>query len=703
MTDRSFFPPPGGRLGTNLRKERLAMPLMQLLVCLCVFFAASCVYASGMAPTADGSGSNMIYHLSSGINCTHTPVTVFGSYYKTPSDDHGYHLVVPFATDHVPSSFNALAIDFKDEDYFVSDQGVYSPWNNDSTYDVTYSGPSDGPSVTDFIGQSSGNIVSFGFSEDNTGVEPGRYPASITVTDLGSPTQSNVTDAPICFDFDIWVVDLAEQAGTISVAEGGIYEIDLTAIPADFPHEDSCDISVSWMDTPPPGMPSVSNLFYDTLGQRPVTEDTGSFCTKKWTYGDEDNTPERIYYKRPTGAYTSHTITLTLSVNNHQLAQKMLMFNTRAKGLLKYVDAPLTWGGESSAKLQGYWTHELEDYPDNEWLDDDEDGFNIDRIGYVVDDKNRPFVFSVGDAFHLEKAAFKAENNTDLSTFGYGVSTDKYNYSGVGLIGSKNIFTNEYTVDLDDDISYGDTLSVIDSQIVTATWFIGLDRIRSKHRVYTIGGTLTEYNDYHTLIDLSCEAAKGLSSTQHDLIVAREWDVLKSLTINRIDNYGSLKYWGSGTVACEWDHITLEDLLDTGDGDCNAWGIFAKELLSLQGITCNLKRIELRTYPGVYNNKQCLGFLQKQSTVQGGSIDLADSHVTFSNHVLLEYFDQSGLRKIYDIGTGRGPFSTWQEYAQSELEFCYGSYECINNELIKVIAFKRNVTDPDSWFQYIDF
>ena len=77
--------------------------------------------------------------------------------------------------------------------------------------------------------------------------------------------------------------------------------------------------------------------------------------------------------------------------------------------------------------------------------------------------------------------------------------------------------------------------------------------------------------------------------------------------------------------------------------------------------------------------------------------------MTFSNHVLLEYFDQSGLRKIYDIGTGRGPFSTWQEYAQSELEFCYGSYECINNELIKVIAFKRNVTDPDSWFQYIDF
>ncbi|MBO4549003.1 MAG: hypothetical protein J5758_07300 [Abditibacteriota bacterium] len=430
MKSLTFFSPSAGRAG----KERsvLARPLLHILVCLCVFFAAAGVFASGMAPTQDGTGGNMMYHLSSlGTNCTHTPVTVFGNYYKTTSEDQQYHIVLPFDTPSVSSYFNALAVDFKDEDYEVSDQGAYTLWNaNDSTYDVTYSGVLPGsPVITDLTNESSGNIVSFGISGNAAGVDPGQYPAAITVTDRGSGTHSNVTDTPAVFDFDIWVVDLAEQAGTISVAEGGIYEIDLTAIPADFPHENACDISVSWMDMPPPGMPSVSNLFYDTLTQRPVTEDLNSFCTKKWTYGDEENTPEKIYYKRPLGAYMAHTITLTLSAGNHQLAQKMLTFNTRSNALLKYVDAPLTWSGQSSAKMQGYWTHELEDYPSEEWQDDDEDGFNTDKIGYLVDDKNRPFVFSVGDNFHLDEAAFKAENNTDLSVFELGVFFDKYSYS----------------------------------------------------------------------------------------------------------------------------------------------------------------------------------------------------------------------------------------------------------------------------------
>ncbi|MBR4748710.1 MAG: hypothetical protein IK083_03940 [Abditibacteriota bacterium] len=259
MKSLTICSPPAGRPGTGRRKAQSSRLALYIFACLCMFFITSCVFASGMAPTMDGSGGNIRFHLSSpGVNCDHDPVTVFGNIYKTPSLDQTYNLVIPIGT-----SFYYLGVDFEDKDYFVSDQGVYSLWSNDSTYNITYSGVSaDGPIIANMTGQSSGDIASFGISGNAVGVDPGHYPTSLTVTDLGSPTQSNVTDTLEVFNLDIWAIDLAEEPGTISLYPDEVYEIDLTAIPADFPHENVCGISVSWLGTLPlPGMGSDSHLY----------------------------------------------------------------------------------------------------------------------------------------------------------------------------------------------------------------------------------------------------------------------------------------------------------------------------------------------------------------------------------------------------------------------------------------------------------
>ncbi|MBO4549002.1 MAG: hypothetical protein J5758_07295, partial [Abditibacteriota bacterium] len=102
---------------------------------------------------------------------------------------------------------------------------------------------------------------------------------------------------------------------------------------------------------------------------------------------------------------------------------------------------------------------------------------------------------------------------------------------------------------MDDALSYGDMLSVIDSENVTATWTVGSDSIRTKHKVYTIGGSLTEDNDYHTLIDLGCKAAKGLHQYEKDAIFNRIWNKYQTKHILRIDDTSTpLQYWGDYCV-----------------------------------------------------------------------------------------------------------------------------------------------------------
>ncbi len=389
---------------------------------------------------------------------------------------------------------------------------------------------------------------------------------------------------------------------------------------------------------------------------------------------------------------------------NNLFIEKQIDFKPQQTALAKYIDGIISGDtGLWTPELRGYWTGEVSAYLSPEWEDHNGDGENKDVVGSggnAVDfDLNRPFVFSAGEYFRLSSATFRAFGNNTLSGT-YNISSNKYGLSvNNGTVPAADNGGN-YVLPVGTET--GALLTKIDADTETIEWEIAGENIRTKHPVYVIGGSMNAQNNFHTLLHIGCNAAKGLSPNDPDAIVWSVWNFVNELQICRIDGEGPLKYWGSDTVDDnEVGHNDISGLLATKDGNCVAWGQFFKELLSLQGVSCSLTLLHMFDRPDPKNSKECLGFLQKKNTVQGGSIDLAASHVTFGDHVLLEYFDSHGTRRIFDIGTGRGPFSTWQEYAVSELEFCYGTVERTpDGHWQKNISFCENVTNPENYFVY---
>ncbi len=332
---------------------------------------------------------------------------------------------------------------------------------------------------------------------------------------------------------------------------------------------------------------------------------------------------------------------------------------------LARADAP------ASTFIKGYWTHELLDYPSGEWRDDN--GTNADVIGYTGTDKNRPFVISQGDDFSLNAAAFKALGNGAL-TGNWSVSSDKYSFAGQGSLPGGN--NGLYVLELSG--INGSAPAMINSETVTLDWNISGDSIRTKHKLYTIGGSLSNSNSFHTLIDLSCGAARNLSNTQKDKIVERIYDLIKTLHLNRIDGEGPLKYWGSETESNEGQHNSVSELLETCDGDCIAWAYAFKQLLSLQGVACTVCELNCNvlSVPQL-NGEACRGFLQKPVAVQGEDnaariLALGQSGVAFDMHKIVKYVTSANQTFYYDPGTGGGPYSSWQEYVTNALDFWFG-------------------------------
>ncbi|MBR4748709.1 MAG: hypothetical protein IK083_03935 [Abditibacteriota bacterium] len=390
---------------------------------------------------------------------------------------------------------------------------------------------------------------------------------------------------------------------------------------------------------------------------------------KKWTYG-ADGTPQKIYYKRPASYNSADTIYITLSVNNTTMIQKQLMFNDVSVAHLKYIDSPMTGTGN----IKGFWTHNIGVYPDREWeIDENEDWINSDVIGYTGGDKNRPFVFHTGDQFSLEKAAFKAVGNSNLSSYGYGVNVRMYDYLGTGLIGNANN-SGEYEADLEHDIGPGDTMSVINSETVCVNLTVGLDTFRTKHKVYTIGGSLTGDNNYHTLIDLGCEAAKGLMPFEKDEIFSRIFGKYATLDIRRIDGGAPITYWKNGADNTN----STGDVLQTRNGRCGTWAEMFNKTLSLQGVTGGTQSFALKrnlwvNFPYAYNGCALYGYfngeyygiqlLQEATAYQGGS----DSHPELANFIDHEINTYSG--KYYDVTCGWGPYDSLNDYFEDAVYF----------------------------------
>ena len=113
-----------------------------ILWCALVFLCCPALCADDMSPIrTDTQGTTvnsriargeLVYHITSpGLSCDHAPVTAFGNIYKTPSTITGkYNVVVP-----VGGMIAGVHADFIDNDFFVSNDGEYTIWEeNDSTY-----------------------------------------------------------------------------------------------------------------------------------------------------------------------------------------------------------------------------------------------------------------------------------------------------------------------------------------------------------------------------------------------------------------------------------------------------------------------------------------------------------------------------------------------------------------------------------------
>ncbi|MBO4548645.1 MAG: hypothetical protein J5758_05445, partial [Abditibacteriota bacterium] len=424
---------------------------------------------SGTTVSSHINHGDLVYHLTSPtLPCSHSFVTVFGNSCRTASSTGSYNVVAP-----VGSALTALSVEFHDRDFFVSADDEYTVWgDNNSTYTLSSSSyPFSGELLSEVYGSV---LNSMGISKDLTGVPVGRYPVSLTVTDHGAPPLTGITDAPSSFAFDLWVIDLNERAGSISLVNDGIYEIDLTCAPLDFPHGGECYISASWSGLPTPGQPSVSNLFTDAAYQNPITEDAGSVCVKKWQYGAV-GTPKKIYYKRPDSALFSDTIYITLSVGNNVLIQKQLIFTTRSTAMIEHVDGLVSDGHDVS----GWWTKNFDLYPATEWQDSNWDGDNNDFIGYDVNDTNRPFVFRTTDRFGLLSAAVRPLENGTLSGY-WSVMSDKHGFSDSGMLPNPQDDGN-YQLPLGQ--TNGGFMERINAETVNLEWVISNELIRTKHKV----------------------------------------------------------------------------------------------------------------------------------------------------------------------------------------------------------------------------
>ncbi|MBQ9358422.1 MAG: hypothetical protein IJT95_02635, partial [Abditibacteriota bacterium] len=200
------------------------------------------------------------------------------------------------------------------------------------------------------------------------------------------------------------------------------------------------------------------------------------------------------------------------------------------------------------------------------------------------------------------------------------------------------------------DVNEGACLNKIDSQTVTLDWSIGNDTVRSRHKVYTIGGSLGFRNDYHTLIEIGCEAAKGLdSSTQQDEVFNRICNKFATLDIKRIDSDDPITYWGNNASLTN----SIDDMLYWLTGRCGPWSKFFVKTCELQGISVG-EVIITPSFPAV-------ALVQTAPKYQGDII-LNTNDSTFQDHVINKYNN-----KYFDVTSGAGPYDSIEDYLVDNL------------------------------------
>ncbi|MBO4547910.1 MAG: hypothetical protein J5758_01715 [Abditibacteriota bacterium] len=282
--------------------------LWKYVYCLLAVFlllgsSSLCVSDTLYVPNYDPDVSNLSLALNGGY-----PFTLFANNRYVNSSDGNINFVVP-----VNGSI-ATPYAFDDIDYLKTtspDGSVvsYSPSYDGIIYSYTeyiFGHPRMSP-TTAFPNPG----ITPGFSGNFQDVPAGKYSLIYKITDestLYPGYVGDVADVPTEVSANVYVVDLKEQARTVNMKQNDVCRIDLSTIPAAFPHENICYISVAWsMMLPMPGVPAEESDLYtsaDCSASSKILPDTLGGVSKKWQVG---SAPHYIYYKKAdSGSKTIH-------------------------------------------------------------------------------------------------------------------------------------------------------------------------------------------------------------------------------------------------------------------------------------------------------------------------------------------------------------------------------------------------------------
>ena len=291
---------------------------MFVLLAFSALLFGSAVYADPEYRAVDGSGHGAITFFREG-----NYYTAFSGNYLVDSFSGRFSYVLPLnGSFSWPTAFYDTDYEYENGNYSQASYGI-SPLYKLSLFGHPRVSPDD---ETSYPG------ITPGIGGTFTSVPAGKYCLEYKVKDestLEPGLSGNVRDADCTVPVDVYIMDLAEKTRTVYMKQGDICRIDLSTIPASFPHENICYVSVTWSMMPMPGMPVDSDLYTDAActAANMILPDTMGGGSKKWQAG---SVPQYIYFKMPSNGYKEIYINLYAadSIYTFNLAQKTLTFTT---------------------------------------------------------------------------------------------------------------------------------------------------------------------------------------------------------------------------------------------------------------------------------------------------------------------------------------------------------------------------------------
>ncbi|MBQ9359278.1 MAG: transglutaminase domain-containing protein [Abditibacteriota bacterium] len=667
------------------------------------------IYADPVYTAVDDSGNgNITFTMNSG-----DPFTAFGNNFYVGSSSGRYSYVLPL--NGILSNPTA----FSDIDYIRDqnpDTGAYyfntAYYGFTPIYKLSLSGhPRVSPDT-----ETTYTYLLPGLTGDFSSVPAGKYTVNYTVKDesvLDQGNTGNVRDANCVVPVDVYLMDLKEDSRSLYMREDDVCRIDLSTIPATFPHEDICYISVAWSMMPPmPGMPEIESDLYtsaDCSASSKILPDSLGGVSKKWQAG---NAPHYIYYKKADSGFKTIYLRLYVENNSYQtltLSEKTLSIGNTALYCHKASDP--------DSPFYDFCNGLLKDYPQNLWKDNETlsttlfDGFAYEDHPYqnniASQDKNTPFVVKMGDKLQLsslelaDTGASSYNGNTDYITSAgsYTFNSSHFDvtqYSGYKMLSCRSEMESvqavSNTVDIKNlslpwkvitsggsNIASGSCDIKVYVPFATPLDSLFYDRVTIQNGVYFIpySGLL------ESLLNISCKAAKG-ASTQSETF-ARLWEKIQTCQLTLLDGR-VLQYYGDGDDTVHGSYDTGE-LLKEGDGRCGHWMHLFVDLLRSQGIPASYSDCESfsigpnsdrgflynpvnrRVYKTVGTTDHYLKLIQTAARYQGGGHpDLA----CFQDHVINKYDGN-----YYDATCGAGPYEVSQtgflQYLQNNVRIRVGT------------------------------